>query len=66
MISNVQIIDAMARARRDHEEWLKIKHEKLPEHVAQASAAGFDSGWRAAITYLKFQGALQTTDQRPV
>ncbi len=61
-ISNVQIIDAMVQCRREHEQWRQAKTPGLTNAMSLANTAGFDSGWRAAISYLKLHGALETTE----
>ena len=62
-ISNVQIIDAMAQCRADHKKWVDgVK--RIEPFKLEANLAGFDAGWRAAVSYLKLHGALKTVDGR--
>lgn len=58
-MTNVQAIDMGEQAKRAHQKWIAAKVSKVDPALVEANVAGFEAGWRAAISTMKLHGALK-------
>lgn len=73
MTFNEKLIDVMRQCRDEHEVRIRSRigktstvesgsgpiGDQIVSDVIQANVAGFDSGWREAVSYLKLHGYIK-------
>jgi len=58
-MTNVQLIDAGLQALADQVAWHRANNPKLTDQQLADFSAGFQDGWRKAVSHLKLHGALK-------
>jgi hypothetical protein len=58
-MTNVQQIDLMYQASRENREWCLGKNPHLSPRELDVNQAGFEAGWRQAVSAMKLHAQLR-------